>query len=92
MNVSQNKAKFTKMACVLKAIAHPTRLAIIQILEQKEYLFVNEICEVLCCEQSNVSHHLTNMKSSGILQSHKKGLNIYYSLKVHEVSKVISFL
>lgn len=92
MNSNQNKAKFAKMACVLRAIAHPTRLAIIHLLEQKEFLFVNEICEILSCEQSNVSHHLTNMKTSGILQSHKKGLNIYYSLKVHEVSKVIENL
>ena len=92
MNVNQNKAKLTKMVCVHKAIAHPTRLAIIHLLEQKEYLFVNEICQILSCEQSNVSHHLTNMKTSGILQSHKKGLNIYYSLKVHEVSKTTDFL
>ena len=61
MNVNQNKAKLTKMVCVLKAIAHPTRLAIIHLLEQKEYLFVNEICQILNCEQSNVSHHLTNI-------------------------------
>jgi DNA-binding transcriptional ArsR family regulator len=89
-SIKINKEKYEKAAYILKAIAHPTRLAIIQLLEQENSLSVNEICEALDCEQSLISHHLINMKLRGILQSQKNGLNMYYSLKEHEVSKILS--
>ena len=84
-----NKEKYEKAAYILKAVAHPTRLAIIQLLEFQEKLTVNEICEILNCEQSLVSHHLINMKLRGILKSHKDGLNVYYSLKEREITKLL---
>ncbi|AFK01543.1 regulatory protein ArsR [Emticicia oligotrophica DSM 17448] len=84
------KEKFEKAAYILKAVAHPTRLAIIQLLDYQEKLTVNEICETLECEQSLISHHLINMKLRGILKSSKDGLNVYYSLKEYEVTKILS--
>ena len=89
-SIKINKEKYEKAAYILKAVAHPTRLAIIQLLEQEDGLSVNEICEALDCEQSLISHHLINMKLRGILQSHKDGLNMYYSLKEHEVTKILT--
>lgn len=85
-----NKEKLEKAAYILKAVAHPTRLAIIQLLEQEDGLSVNEICEVLNCEQSLISHHLINMKLRGILQSNKEGLNMYYSLKERDITKLLT--
>lgn len=85
-----NKEKYEKAAYILKAVAHPTRLAIIQLLDIQENLTVNEICETLNCEQSLISHHLINMKLRGILKSHKDGLNVYYSLKELEITKLLS--
>lgn len=85
-----NKEKFEKAAYILKAVAHPTRLAIIQLLDAQENLMVNEICETLKCEQSLISHHLINMKLRGILQSHKDGLNVYYSLKEREITNLLT--
>ncbi|MFC0184995.1 ArsR/SmtB family transcription factor [Pseudarcicella hirudinis] len=76
-----NKEKLEKAAYILKTVAHPTRLAIVDLLSQNEKLSVNEICEVLQCEQSLLSHHLINMKLKGILRSEKDGLNVFYSLK-----------
>jgi DNA-binding transcriptional ArsR family regulator len=84
-----NKEKLEKAAFILKAVAHPIRLAIIQMLEKAEKLSVNEICVALNCEQSLVSHHLINMKLRGILHSKKEGLNMYYSLKEHDVTKLL---
>ncbi len=89
-NIKINKEKFEKAAYILKAVAHPTRLAIIQLLEQEDGLSVNEICEALESEQSLISHHLINMKLRGILKSNKDGLNMYYSLKEHEVTKLLA--
>jgi DNA-binding transcriptional ArsR family regulator len=88
--VEFNNAKLEKAAFILKAIAHPKRLAIIQLLEINESLSVNEICETLNCEQSLISHHLINMKLRGILQSSKEGLNMYYSLKEREIIKLLA--
>ncbi|MDZ7900846.1 MAG: metalloregulator ArsR/SmtB family transcription factor [Arcicella sp.] len=84
-----NKDKLEKAAFILKTVAHPTRLAIVDLLSQNEKLSVNEICEVLECEQSLLSHHLINMKLKGILRSEKDGLNVFYSLKEREVIKLI---
>ncbi len=89
-DIKINKEKFEKAAYILKAVAHPTRLAIIQLLDVQENLMVNEICETLKCEQSLISHHLINMKLRGILKSHKDGLNVYYSLKEREITNLLT--
>jgi DNA-binding transcriptional ArsR family regulator len=84
-----NKEKLEKAAFILKTVAHPLRLAMIDLLNVNEKMGVNDICEVLNAEQSLVSHHLINMKLRGILKSEKDGLNVYYSLKERDVTKLI---
>jgi ArsR family transcriptional regulator len=79
-----------KVAFILKAIAHPMRISIISLLVANEKLCVNQICELLGSEQSLTSHHLSNMKLSGILGSMREGKNIYYYLKLKEVINVIT--
>ena len=81
--------KLDKVAFVLKTIAHPLRIGIIELLTTTAKLSVNEICEMLGSEQSLTSHHLSNMKLKGILSSSRDGKNIYYSLRLKEVTKVI---
>ena len=81
--------KIEKVAYVLKTIAHPLRLQIIELLIQNDQLSVNEICSKLGSEQSLTSHHLLNMKLKGVLASFRQGKNIYYRLKLQEVVKVI---
>ncbi|GAB3636868.1 hypothetical protein GCM10027422_24580 [Hymenobacter arcticus] len=84
--------KMQKMAFILKTTAHPTRIAIVQLLAAHEQLAVTDICERLAAEQSLISHHLATMKSKGILGSSRSGKNIYYSLKMREVINVIQCL
>ena len=81
--------KLEKVAFILKTIAHPLRIGIVDLLTKNDQLSVNEICKKLNAEQSLISHHLTNMKLKGILSSYRDGKNIYYSLKLKEVVKVI---
>lgn len=81
--------KLEKVAFILKTIAHPVRLAIIELLNEHKQLSVNEISEKLKIEQSLTSHHLNNMKLKGILASKREGKNIFYSIKMEEVLKVI---
>lgn len=79
-------------ASILKAIAHPIRLAVVQILSQKERLSVNEICEHVGSEQSLTSHHLSNMKLKGILGSQREGQRVYYYLKLPALTNLLNCL
>jgi DNA-binding transcriptional ArsR family regulator len=79
-----------KVAFVLKTIAHPLRIGIVDLLNRNDEQSVNQICEALESEQSLTSHHLQNMKLKGILGSRREGKNIFYHLKVKEVTSVIS--
>ncbi|QNP54143.1 helix-turn-helix transcriptional regulator [Hymenobacter qilianensis] len=81
-----------KVAFILKTTAHPTRIAIVQLLSGQESLSVTDISEKLSVEQSLLSHHLTGMKLKGILSSTRDGKNIFYSLKMREVVDVIQCL
>lgn len=81
--------KFEKAAFILKTVAHPMRLAIVELLTQNDSLSVNEICEKINGEQSLVSHHLINMKLKGILQSSREGQFIHYSLKLKEINTLL---
>ncbi|HPD54973.1 MAG TPA: metalloregulator ArsR/SmtB family transcription factor [Bacteroidia bacterium] len=86
------RQKLEKAAYILKTIAHPTRLAIIALLEEHPRLSVNELCANLECEQSLVSHHLSNMRIKGLLKAEREGTNIYYSLKAKEVSQIVEII
>ena len=67
-------------ADILKAVAHPVRLAIIDAVADGE-MCVNDIAKKVQSERSNVSRHLAVMVKGGILSSRKDGLMVYYSLR-----------
>ncbi len=76
-------------AYTLKAISHSTRLCVISLLAVNDELNVTEIGEKLNCEQSLLSHHLTDMRAKGILNTRREGKNCYYSLKNKQITKII---
>lgn len=88
--VAVDAEKLEKVAFILKTIAHPLRIGIIGVLVENEKMCVNDICEMLSSEQSLTSHHLSQMKLSGILGSQRQGKHIYYYLKLKEVVTVIN--
>ncbi|GHE60722.1 MULTISPECIES: metalloregulator ArsR/SmtB family transcription factor [Roseivirga] len=81
-----------KIAFVLKTIAHPMRIGIIDLLNEHEKMSVNDITAYLGLEQSLTSHHLANMKMKGILGSKREGKNIFYFLRMKEVPDLIKVL
>jgi DNA-binding transcriptional ArsR family regulator len=85
-----NKDKLEKAAYILKTVAHPTRLAIVDLLSLHPRLGVTEIAAILDVEQSLLSHHLITMKLKGILKSEKEGQSVYYVLKERDVTKLIA--
>ena len=84
--------KMEKVAFILKTTAHPTRIAIVQLLAAQKSLSVSDISDRLNVEQSLLSHHLSGMRLKGILSSTREGKNIYYALKMREVIDVIQCL
>lgn len=78
-----------KAASMLKAIAHPMRIAIINYLEDGKRLTVTEIHELLGIEQSTTSHHLGILKDKGVLTSKRDGKNTYYSLRHDNLSSIV---
>jgi DNA-binding transcriptional ArsR family regulator len=78
-----------KASNMLKAIAHPIRIAILNHLENGKKLSVTEIHELLDLEQSTTSHHLGILKDKGVLASQRDGKNTYYFLKHDNLSSIV---
>ncbi|MBC8153764.1 MAG: helix-turn-helix transcriptional regulator [Bacteroidetes bacterium] len=87
--VLDDEKKIERAAYVLKAVAHPLRIKIIQMLNDNKELNVSTIYKNLNAEQSLISHHLINMRDKGILDIRRSGKNIYYFLVDSAVSEVI---
>lgn len=76
---------------ILKALAQPTRLKIIDFLRDGERC-VCEIFPAIAEEQSNTSRHLSMMLSAGVLSRRKDGLKIYYKIKQPEVLQIVDIV
>lgn len=64
----------------LRAVAHPLRLSIIEMLFANKEMSVTEIYEKLDIEQAVASHHLRIMKDKDVVQVKRDGKSAYYSL------------
>lgn len=73
-------AYYEKRALIAKAIGHPTRLLMIDVLAEGECC-VCELNKLVAVDQSTLSKHLAVLKNAGIIIDTKKGLNVYYRLK-----------
>ena len=73
-------ALFDARAKIIKALAHPTRLYIVDALAQGERC----VCELhagVGADFSTVSKHLLVLKNAGIVEDEKRGLQVYYRLR-----------
>ena len=67
-------------ADIIKAVAHPVRLAVLDCLGRGEKC-VCDITEAVGAQRSNVSRHLAVMVKAGVLTSRKEGLKVFYRLR-----------
>jgi DNA-binding transcriptional ArsR family regulator len=82
-----------KLDCMvnrIKALSHPDRIAILELLQKKEKASVSEIQAHLNLEQASTSNHLRILKDQQILVSKRVGKNKYYSIKHVVISEIIS--
>src|SRR2546423_13538384 len=78
-------------ASVFQALAHPTRIAILEILRERE-LPAGEIQEQLGVEQANLSQHLAVLRGRQIVSGRKEGNQIFYSLRHKVLIRVLDLM
>jgi len=71
--------KYKRRSEIIKALAHPTRLFIMDFLSDGEKC-VCEIVEQVDFDISTISKHLTVMKNAGLVEDEKRGLNVFYKM------------
>jgi DNA-binding transcriptional ArsR family regulator len=83
------KARFEARAVVVKAMAHPTRLFIVDELSRKERC-VCELRDMVGSDMSTISKHLSILKNAGIVTDEKRGSQVFYRLRVPCILKFFS--
>ncbi len=79
--VQRSPAQFREQARVMKALAHPTRMFIVDELSRGERC-VCELTEMIGAEMPTVSRHLSLLKWVGLVDDEKRGVKVYYRLRV----------
>ena len=69
-----------KLASVLKALAHPARIAIIQHLFKAEHCICGDLVEELGLAQATISQHLKELKAIGIIKGCAEGTSVSYCI------------
>jgi len=79
-DVKQSLRRYEFRARIMKSLAHPTRLFIVDQLARQEYC-VNELTSMIGCDMSTVSKHLGILREAGVVRDEKRGACIYYTLR-----------
>lgn len=77
----ETRARYEARARIIKAMAHPTRLFIVDELSNRERC-VCELTEMVGADISTISKHLSVLKAAGIVLDEKRGNQVFYSLRV----------
>lgn len=78
---SQSRNRYEAYAQIIKALAHPTRLQILESLAEGERC-VCELQGIAGSDMSTVSKHLAVMRNAGLLTMDKRGTMVFYALRV----------
>lgn len=76
---------------ILKIMAHPIRLRIVQELSKHNTFNVSQLTQILEIPQSSVSQHLSKMKGK-VLKAERKGLEMYYSIRNNKATQIVGVL
>src|SRR5450432_2913049 len=79
-------------ADIFQALAHPTRITIIEILRDEGELPAGAIIERLGVEQANASQHLAVLRGKQIVTSRKDGNQVFYSLRDPMLGEVLDIM
>ena len=76
------------VAEVMKAVAHPVRLQIIELLETKE-MCVGDIVKAVGGKQAITSQQLNMMRDKGVLSSRRDGAKVYYRIENKNIIRLL---
>jgi len=85
----ENNEYYKTQAQIIKAIAHPVRLFILEKLRDREYC-VNSLTKMIGYDASTVSKHLSVLKNAGLISNEKRGLKVFYKLKTPCILDMLS--
>lgn len=86
--IQQDKLDFGSE--ILRALAHPLRLKILQFIDQNDTINVNKIYNTLKLEQSITSQHLRILRSAGLVDTEKEGKFRHYTINYDRIQTVLS--
>ncbi len=84
--------KQNKIAKYCKALGHPARVAILEVLIKKESCMCGDIVEELPLSQSTVSQHLKELKEAGLLKGETEGAKVCYCIDEKEWENVKNYM
>lgn len=84
--------KYNEVAELLKVIAHPIRLCIINGLLEVGECNVSFIQNCLNAPQSTISQHLQKLRSAGVVESKRDGTEMYYSVSNKKIANLVKDL
>ncbi len=76
--------KDNRLAKYAKALAHPARIAILQLLAKKQTCICGDIVDEIPLSQSTVSQHLKELKEAGLIKGDIEGAKICYCIDERE--------
>ncbi len=83
--VSVNYSKLQYSSELVRALAHPLRLRILEFIDSKKVINVNKIYSALKIEQSITSQHLRILRLAGVVHAERSGKFIHYSINYDKV-------
>lgn len=90
--MEKDYAKYNEISELLKVLAHPVRLCIVKGLLEKGSCNVTFMQNCLDMPQSTVSQHLQKLRTAGIIEGERNGLEINYKVADHRVEALVKLL
>lgn len=88
--VNINNEKLQHSSEILRALAHPLRMKILEFIDQNETINVNKIYNTLKLEQSITSQHLRILRLSGLVVTKRDGKFIHYSIDYDKIDNTVN--
>ncbi len=90
--VTINNEKLQESAEILRALAHPLRMRILEFIDKNKTINVNKIYNTLNLEQSITSQHLRILRLAGIVDTTREGKFIHYNINYAKLVNVLKAL
>ena len=85
--MDMDRTLYEMQAQLCKTLANPKRLEILDVLKRDGEITVNALAELLEIPKANTSQHLAVLRQSGVVNTRRDGINVYYSLRSERISE-----